>query len=109
KRIEAFVIAHGTGYLGSHRGCLDQAVRFSTVLPWPGPRRTLYPRRSVLSVVESEGVGFPDTLHRTGRRDQQCHALSRGLIRQQGSESTTESSERCQSTGARGGLQERHR
>ena len=82
---------------------------FQPLLSWPWPGRTLHPCRSLLFVVEGEGVGFSDPLHRTGWRHQQRYAVSRGLKRQPSSESTGQGDERGQSPGARSGLQEGHR
>src|SRR5581483_1511966 len=56
ERAEADVSAHGHGYLGSDRRRGDQAFWLHALLSWPGTRRTLHSRRSVLSFLESAGI-----------------------------------------------------
>ena len=69
--------ANGHRYLGGDRGGLDQTVRLPSLLSRAGTGRPLHPGRSFLSFMESERVGLPHALYRTGRRDQHWHAISR--------------------------------
>ena len=78
QRTEAAGLAHEHRHLGSDRRRRHQAFRLHAVLSRPRPRRPLHSRRSLLSFLEGARIRFRRSLHRTGRRNQHCHALPRG-------------------------------
>ncbi len=81
---------------------------FHPFYPGPGLGRTLHSRRSVLFVMEGEGMGFSHPLHRTRGRDQHQHAVPRFVVGGRSAEPPQEGDQRREGTGAGRGLQKRH-
>ena len=99
--------AHGAGHLGSDRQRRDEAFRLHAVLSRAGPRRALHPGGPLLSFLEGARVRFRYALHRTGRRNQYCHALPRGGCVGERAERARKEPEGLEGAAAGRGVQER--
>ena len=96
-------------HLGGHRRRGDQALRLHEVLPGPGPRRSLHPGRSAVSVVEAAHAQVRGALHHARRRDQLAHAAPRRREDAGRAQRREEGDQRLEDPHPRHRLQEGHR